>query len=122
MRIFVLQNLIHCITFLLYCSSSSKNLFLCSSSEDSLILLSVLDLEAQWLEKKAGKEATLPQDTHKAGWRWGHPALWGGLSPEMLFKCWQLCALALIGAAGLTFSRVKQATSNLGRCLLNTEV
>ena len=83
--------------------------------------LSVLDLEAQWLEK-AGKEAMFPQDVHKVGWCWGHPALRGGLPPEMVFKCWQLCVLAVGGAAGFTFSRVKQATSNPGRCLLNIEV
>lgn len=82
----------------------------------------MLDLEAQYLEKKAGKEAMFPQDGHKAGWRWGHPALWCGLFPEMLFKCWQLCVLALVGAAGFAFSRVKQATSNPGRSLLNIKV
>lgn len=121
LRIFVLQNLIYCITFLLYCSSFSKSLFLCSSSDDLLCLyLSVWHLEAQWLKKKAEKEATFPQDRHKPGWYWSHSALWDGLSPELLFKCWKLCALA--GAVGFAFSRVKKTLNNPMACLLNIEV
>lgn len=50
-RIFILQNLIYCITFLLYCSSSSKSLLLYSSLDNLLCLyLSVWHLEARWLE------------------------------------------------------------------------
>lgn len=68
LRIFLLQNLIYCITFLLYCSSSSKNLFLYSCSDDLLCLyLSVWHLEAQCLEK-AGKETCSPRtDTNQVG-------------------------------------------------------
>lgn len=84
------------------------------------VCMSVWHLEAQWLEKKAGREATFPQDRHRPGWYWSHSALWDGLSPELLFKCWKLCALA--GAVGFAFSREKKTLNNPRACILNIEV
>lgn len=60
LRIFVLQNSIYCITFLLYCSSSSKSLFLYSSSVNSLYLSACMTFRSSVATEEGRERGHIP--------------------------------------------------------------